>query len=115
LTARAGTISAQKSPVVSRVFTARGSRTNLTVNKSPVSRILTARAIDEANQTNIVRPIKPVSKHNIKAKVDTNNRPLKKKKKVAKKEIIEAKENMTITEYHLDSGLLPKDYKPFSD
>ena len=74
--------------------------------------MFTAKVIDVANQINVARPVavKPVSKHNIKAKVDTNNRPVKKKKKISKKEIIEAKENMTITEYHLDSGLLPKDY-----
>ena len=56
--------------------------------------------------------MKPTPKHNIKAKVDTNNKPAKKKK--AKKLKIETKENMTITEeLLLDSGALPGS-KPFS-
>ena len=49
--------------------------------------MFTAKVIDVANQINVARPVavKPVPKHNIKAKVDTNNRPVKRKKKMAKK------------------------------
>jgi len=51
-------------------------------------------------------------KHNIRAKVDTNNRPAKKKKTNVKKQKVE-KENLT-EEFLLHSGV-PEGKKPLSN
>jgi hypothetical protein len=51
-------------------------------------------------------------KHNIRAKVDTNNRPAKKKKTNIKKQKVE-KENLT-EEFLLDSGV-PEGKKPLGN